>query len=238
MSLDAFTLSVEGIANVVWAKFGPDGWNSPAAYAEIKAQVQYCSWIVSDDHARQVLSYTKYAPWQEGQSKRTTRADAVSAMIHAVEEKLGRIVLDNEVFYWQVKFVETGRFLMMGEIDSQPTSEERSFKVALTFCTEIEAEEAAEEFCIGYLAAGVVPPKIHIVGFNSAHQEIPHSKMFVGPAAKKPSARSSYPATEIPNWCKMSIDEHQDGAGGCWGISYGEVARKGEDHCENCEYHG
>lgn len=181
MSLDQFSASVEAIAVQVWTKFGPAGVAAAVAHEEIKAQVQFCSWIVSDEHARQVLSYTKYAPWREGQSKRTTREDAASAMIHAVQHRLKEIASQNEVFYWQVKFVENDRFLMAGEIDSNPTSEDRAFKEALSFCTEIEAEEAAEEFCRGYIAAGMSPPKINIVGFNSVHKEIPHGVLFVGP---------------------------------------------------------
>ena len=39
----------------------------------------------------------------------------------------------------------------------------------------------------------------------------------------------------IPSWCYMPLDEHFC-AGGCWGILYGEVARKGKEHCKTCEY--
>ena len=80
-------------------------------------------------------------------------------------------------------------------------------------------------------------PKILIVAFNSANKEIPKAKAFIGPAAKTLS-RSEYPMSEVPDWCKMPPTEHQDGVGGCWEISTGEVARKGKDHCETCEYNG
>lgn len=42
---------------------------------------------------------------------------------------------------------------------------------------------------------------------------------------------------EIPSWCKMPLGHHHDGIGGCWGISYGYVAREGEKYCQNCEYY-
>lgn len=45
-----------------------------------------------------------------------------------------------------------------------------------------------------------------------------------------------YSLDQVPLWCHMHPDEHQC-AGGCWGISYGEVAKKGEAHCMTCEYH-
>jgi hypothetical protein len=41
----------------------------------------------------------------------------------------------------------------------------------------------------------------------------------------------------IPKWCRLSLPEHMDGIGGCWGISYGCVAEKGEVYCLKCEYH-
>lgn len=47
----------------------------------------------------------------------------------------------------------------------------------------------------------------------------------------------NYPLTEVPAWCYLNPIEHQDGLGGCWGISHGEVARLGEEHCKKCEYH-
>jgi len=40
----------------------------------------------------------------------------------------------------------------------------------------------------------------------------------------------------VPEWCQMPASEHLDGLGGCWGISYGEVERLGQKHCEKCEY--
>lgn len=41
----------------------------------------------------------------------------------------------------------------------------------------------------------------------------------------------------IPSWCMMHPDEHDDGMGGCWGISYGYVKKEGESYCSNCEYY-
>ena len=44
-----------------------------------------------------------------------------------------------------------------------------------------------------------------------------------------------YSPEDIPQWCHMPMDEHRC-AGGCWGIWHGEVARKGREHCEECDY--
>lgn len=41
---------------------------------------------------------------------------------------------------------------------------------------------------------------------------------------------------KIPSWCGMPKDYHEDGVGGCWGISYGYVEKKGENCCKNCGY--
>lgn len=45
-----------------------------------------------------------------------------------------------------------------------------------------------------------------------------------------------YSLDQVPSWCYMHPNEHQ-ACGGCWGISYGNVARDGEKHCLTCEYH-
>lgn len=39
----------------------------------------------------------------------------------------------------------------------------------------------------------------------------------------------------IPYWCGMHKDDHFDGMGGCWGISYGYVFREGRDYCKCCD---
>lgn len=41
----------------------------------------------------------------------------------------------------------------------------------------------------------------------------------------------------VPAWCKMPKAYHNDGIGGCWGISHGFVKREGESYCKECEYH-
>ena len=41
----------------------------------------------------------------------------------------------------------------------------------------------------------------------------------------------------IPKWCKMPKGYHNDGMGGCWGISYGYISREGEAYCKNCEFY-
>lgn len=41
---------------------------------------------------------------------------------------------------------------------------------------------------------------------------------------------------KIPLWCYMHPDEHLC-AGGCWGISYGNVEKEGEKYCKSCEYY-
>ena len=45
-----------------------------------------------------------------------------------------------------------------------------------------------------------------------------------------------YCSGEIPKWCGLSPSAHNDGLGGCWGISYGFVRKEGEAYCANCEY--
>lgn len=40
----------------------------------------------------------------------------------------------------------------------------------------------------------------------------------------------------IPKWCQMLPSDHNDGMGGCWGISYGYVAKDGANWCKNCEF--
>ena len=37
-----------------------------------------------------------------------------------------------------------------------------------------------------------------------------------------------------PAWCRLSPAEHLC-AGGCWGITYGQVAEKGESYCRTCD---
>jgi len=44
----------------------------------------------------------------------------------------------------------------------------------------------------------------------------------------------NYTLDQVPNWCYMSPEEHAC-LGGCWGISYGNVAREGESYCKGCE---
>ena len=47
----------------------------------------------------------------------------------------------------------------------------------------------------------------------------------------------SYTLEQIPKWCHMPHSAHFDNLGGCWGISYGQVAESGESYCLTCEYH-
>lgn len=51
-----------------------------------------------------------------------------------------------------------------------------------------------------------------------------------------PVVKIDYPLSVVPAWCRMPIECHQDGVGGCWGIYHGEVAKHGEAHCQTCEY--
>ena len=41
----------------------------------------------------------------------------------------------------------------------------------------------------------------------------------------------------IPKWCRFHPYAHFDGMGGCWGISGGDVLKKGEEYCKECDYH-
>ena len=44
----------------------------------------------------------------------------------------------------------------------------------------------------------------------------------------------------IPEWCQMPSAYHNDGMGGCWGISYGDVAKEEKGWCyghgDICEF--
>lgn len=42
---------------------------------------------------------------------------------------------------------------------------------------------------------------------------------------------------KIPDWCYMDKDSHEDGVGGCWGISYGYVETEKENCCKNYMYY-
>lgn len=42
---------------------------------------------------------------------------------------------------------------------------------------------------------------------------------------------------EIPVWCRMNLEAHADGMGGCWGISGGFIKEMGEKYCKGCEYY-
>lgn len=41
----------------------------------------------------------------------------------------------------------------------------------------------------------------------------------------------------IPYWCGLSMRNHFDGVGGCWGISSGMVAEQGRDYCRGCGFY-
>lgn len=41
----------------------------------------------------------------------------------------------------------------------------------------------------------------------------------------------------VPRWCGMSIDDHFDGMGGCWGVSHGLVQQQGRDYCRLCSFY-
>ena len=41
----------------------------------------------------------------------------------------------------------------------------------------------------------------------------------------------------IPKWCRFHPYAHFDNMGGCWGISGGDVLKKGEEYCKKCDYH-
>lgn len=58
--------------------------------------------------------------------------------------------------------------------------------------------------------------------------------MATATAIKKRLAAHGY---IIPSWCQMSILDHDDGMGGCWGISGGRVKEHGEKYCGPCEFH-
>ncbi len=41
---------------------------------------------------------------------------------------------------------------------------------------------------------------------------------------------------DVPEWCRLPPNEHNDNMGGCWGISHGFVEKLGKDYCRTCEY--
>ena len=41
----------------------------------------------------------------------------------------------------------------------------------------------------------------------------------------------------VPRWCRFHPYAHFDGMGSCWGISGGDVLKKGEEYCKKCDYH-
>lgn len=43
-----------------------------------------------------------------------------------------------------------------------------------------------------------------------------------------------YSLEMVPVWCKMTVEDHQDGIGGCWSISHGNVT---EAECKTCEFY-
>lgn len=51
------------------------------------------------------------------------------------------------------------------------------------------------------------------------------------------SKKKEKTAYEIPKWCGMPILDHEDGMGGCLGISYGYVKKEGEKYCKGCHCH-
>lgn len=233
MSLEDFQAAVQAIADKIWAKYGPRGLATSEAYQEIKAEVSFSSWMVSPAHKAKASEYCDQIQEHRYHSLDMTVSEK---FISCVEKTLSKICEENVVAYWCVRFIETKRFLMVGELDTpQSCVEGKEFETPANFSNENEAEEAAQEFCNGYLTAGIEPPPIQIVAINIHNKEIPKGKIFVGKAPNK-TIRQSYPMTEVPNWCKMSPEEHQDNVGGCWGIASGEVARKGTDHCGPCEY--
>lgn len=46
-----------------------------------------------------------------------------------------------------------------------------------------------------------------------------------------------YPRDVIPSWCRMPLPDHEDGLGGCWGISSGQQPAQGERYCVGCDFH-
>lgn len=45
-----------------------------------------------------------------------------------------------------------------------------------------------------------------------------------------------YELSLVPEWCRLPPEEHQDGVGGCWGISHGFVQARGLAYCSGCEF--
>jgi len=241
---EEFDKAVDAIAETVWLKYGPEGAlyhsDSAAAYEEIKSLVKFSSWIVSPVHLEMTFGFTKqfhYAVTGIHQAPFSAE-QAIKGMIQLCCNRFMEIHSKNEVFYYKVHFVVQKRFLAHKEIydegDAPGPPLPPKGRVGLiedaTFIAHIDAEEAAEEFCRAYLIAGMVPPKIQIVAFNSNHEEIPKPQQFLPVQIKN---KFPYTKADIPEWCQLPMHEHEV-AGGCWGISSGQVAQKGKDHCHSC----
>lgn len=236
-----FIKSVEKIADGIWQKYGPAAYASSDAYNELKQNVRYSSWIVSPTHCKLVLQYTR--AWSVSPEQKLSDTDqAIHGMTEIVWKKIQKIVSDNEVSYFCVYFPDQDRHLTYEDIflDDRPPKVPmvkgmvEGLSNAVRFMDNIGAEEAAEDFCKAYIVAGIKLPTISIVAFNSSDKAIPCAKAFKPEALMKRGCGFPYSKDKIPNWCRMEAVAHEV-AGGCWGISGGEVERKGRDHCLGCE---
>lgn len=239
-----FTNAVEQLAYEIWNKYGPGAYASNEAYNELKEKVRFSSWIVSPAHRKDVVEFTKQL---HSDSQQSLYEQAIAGMVEFVWRQIKRIVSENSAQYFCVEFPDQNRWLTFEDIyseerppkvpmskvqsDGTVTAHQRSN--AVHFRDSTEAEEHAEEFCKAYIISGMTSPTIKIVAFNKNDEPIPAAKMFI-PSVLMKIGGFPYPQDKIPVWCRMEKEAH-DVAGGCWGISFGDVERQGRDFCLECE---
>lgn len=184
MSLENFKTTIQEIANKIWIKYGLSSLTAPEAYEEIKSEVSFSSWMVSHSHREKILDYCDQIQnnYQEKSVDNIIFCQSISTVhekfIGCVKKTLKEIYKENAVAYWQVRFVETKRLLVVGELDcasqnSQFSKFSEDFETAAIFFNKKDAEEAAQKFCDGYLIAGINLPQIQIIAINIRNQEIP-----------------------------------------------------------------
>lgn len=59
------------------------------------------------------------------------------------------------------------------------------------------------------------------------------------PVIEIPKKNWNYPYSVelVPRWCRMQPEDHKDGLGGCWGISYNKTSLTDDTYCSTCHLH-
>jgi hypothetical protein len=223
----AYHATVDQIAKDLWKSYGLE------AYKYVTEYIKYSSWVVANlSQPRRTLYGDEISSLGLGVS----REDVLKTMKLGVDLAIQKLIHENHPVYWQIKFPLPNRYMTTEEVDVLVTNVGArgvSFNNVLAVASKEEAIECMKDFQKGYLAANMPTPEMQLIPFNINRKEIPQLVEDVGGINYQ--NRSTYAVSEIPDWCVFSMEEHSIG-GGCWGILYGEVAKKGIDHCKNCEY--